>query len=384
MPHVDFLIVGAGFSGLVLAERVCNVLGKSCLVIDRRPHIGGNAYDRVDAHGVLIHEYGPHYFRTNSDRIREYLSQFTQWHPANYQIKSFTDGRYWSFPINLNTFEELVGRPATTEEFEAWLANQRVAIEHPRNSEEVVVSQVGYALYEKFFKGYTLKQWKKDPRELDASVCGRIPVRTNRDDRYLAEKFQAMPRDGYTAMFQNIIDACGDRIRLELSTDFRQVRDRVSCDWLIYTGPVDAYFDFCYGPLPYRSLRFEPESFTSADLHRLQRTTASHGFWQPYLQVNYPNSEDFTRIVEVKHATGQETPNTTIVREYPADFTPGAEPYYPIPNDDNQQLYERYLRLADAQQRTLFIGRLATYRYYNMDQVVGMALAAFEKYIANT
>lgn len=378
-PHFDLLVVGAGFSGLVFAERMCSVLGKRCLVIYRRPHIGGNCFDELDKAGVLIHKYGPHYFRTDSQVVLDYLSQFTDWIPADYVIKSYTDAKYWSFPINLSTFEELIGRSATSEEFQSWLDQQKVAISDPKNSEEVVLSQVGQALYEKFFKGYTLKQWKQHPRELDPSVCGRIPVRTNRDDRYLREKFQAMPKDGYTRLFQRIVDVCGDRLCVELEVDFPRVRDRVSYDVLVYTGSIDAYFEECCGPLPYRSLRFEPESFTPDDLHRLHRPTASRGFWQPYVQVNYPNHEEFTRIVEIKHVTQQATPNTTIVREYPADFVPGAEPYYPIPKAANHERYRQYAQLAESRRNTVFLGRLATYRYYNMDQVVGAALAAFDE-----
>ncbi len=379
-PRFDFLIVGAGFSGLVFAERVCNVLGKSCLVVDKRPHIGGNCYDVIDPSGVLIHKYGPHYFRTDSRRVLDYLSEFTEWIPANYVIKSYTDAKYWSFPISLNTFEELVGRKATPEEFQQWLDERKVPIAQPRNSEEMVLSQVGHELYEKFFKRYTLKQWKQHPRELDASVCGRIPVRTDRDARYLREKFQSMPKEGYTRLFETMVAACGNRLHLEPECDFAHVPNSVRYDRLVYTGPIDAYFGECYGPLPYRSLRFEPEPFTGEDLHRLRRPTAPLGFWQPYVQVNYPNSEDFTRIVEIKHVTQQKTPNTTIVREYPADYTPGALPYYPIPTKANEELYQKYRQLAEAEKNTLFLGRLAMYRYYNMDQVVAAALERFDKW----
>ena len=384
LPHFDFLIVGAGFAGLVMAERICNGLGKRCLVVERRSHIGGNCYDEIDGRGVLIHKYGPHYFRTNSAEAKTYLSQFTQWREADYIIKSYTEGRYWSFPINLNTFEELLGRPSTSEEFAAWLETKRLDIPTPANSEERVLSQVGVELYEKFFKGYTLKQWKKHPRELDASVCGRIPVRTNRDDRYLTETFQAMPADGYTRLFDNIVAACGDRLRLALDTEHRREAARATCDFIVYTGAIDDYFQQCYGQLPYRSLRFEPESFTPGDLSQRNRPVADQGFWQPYLQVNYPNSEEFTRIVEIKHATGQDSPNTTIVREYPVDYGPDREPYYPVPTPASQDLYRKYQRLAAREPNTFFVGRLANYRYYNMDQVVETALRLFEKQIIST
>jgi UDP-galactopyranose mutase len=376
--HYDFLIVGAGYAGAVLAERLASQTGRSCLVIDRRDHIGGNSHDFRDAAGVLLHKYGPHYFRSNSDRIVEYLGQFTEWHPVDYKILCHVDGRYWQFPINLNTFEQLIGRPSTTEEMEATLAEWRIPIEKPVNSEEVIISQVGWQLYEMFFKNYTRKQWKRDPKDLDASVCGRIPVRTNRDDRYLAEKFQALPKEGYTAMFERILNHPQITVQLRTSYD-PATRQPVALDGqgsdlstpityshLIYTGMIDEFYGFRFGPLPYRSLRFEPE-------------TLDQEFYQPAMQVNYPNDHDFTRIVEIKHATGQQLPQTTIVREYPDDFGPGKEPYYPIPAPDSKAVYDQYAALAAGEENVSFVGRLATYRYYNMDQVVGMALAEFEK-----
>ncbi len=399
---VDVLIVGAGFSGLTIAERLTTQQGKTCLVVEKRDHLGGNAYDKYDGAGVLIHNYGPHYFRTNAPRIVDYLSQFTDWHPVDYKILSYSDGRYWNFPINLNTFEQFLGRPSTSEEMEAWLAEKRVPIENPANSEEVIISQVGWELYEKFFKGYTLKQWRRHPKDLDASVCGRIPIRTNRDDRYLREEFQAIPKDGYTAMFERMVAACGDKLEIRLNTEFRDILSQVKFKHLVYTGPIDEYYDYCHGRLPYRSLRFEPESFTPEQLasasalnpHLSTERPAPAGFYQPAMQVNYPNDEDFTRIVEIKHATGQKCSNTTIVREYPDDFGPGKEAYYPIPAPDSAAVYRKYKTLTETNPfpahlwapnsrhrasvtstpTVSFIGRLATYRYYNMDQVVGMAL----------
>jgi UDP-galactopyranose mutase len=365
MPSTyDYLIVGAGFAGAVLAERLASQCGRSCLIVERRDHIGGNAYDRHDAAGVLLHAYGPHYFRTNSQKIVDYLSQFTAWHPVEYKILSWTDGRYWQFPINLNTFEQFIGRPSNSEEMAAMLEQWRVPIAEPRNSEEVIISQVGVALYEKFFRNYTRKQWRRDPSELDASVCGRIPIRTNRDDRYLNERFQALPSPSYTALFERML--AHPLIEVRLRTDYREARAHVQYRHLIYTGPIDEYFDHCFGPLPYRSLRFEEET------HQVE-------FFQPAMQVNYPNDYDFTRIVEIKHATGQQLPVTTIVREYPEDYGPGREPYYPVPADAPKELYRKYAERAEAEQGVSFVGRLATYRYYNMDQVVGMALAEFER-----
>ncbi|MDP3851653.1 MAG: UDP-galactopyranose mutase [Luteolibacter sp.] len=371
----DYLIVGAGFAGLTAAEQLCTQSGKRCLVVEKRDHIGGNAYDRHDDHGVLIHCYGPHYFRTNSPRIREYLSQFTEWHPVDYTILSHTGNRYWKFPINLNTFEQIIGRNSTSEEMEAWLAEKRVPIDNPANSEELIISQVGWELYEKFFKGYTLKQWKRHPKDLDASVCGRIPIRTNRDDRYLREEFQALPKAGYTRMFEKMVAACEGRLKVLLKTDYREILPHVGYGHIIHTGPIDEYFGHCYGRLPYRSLRFENESFTPEQLIEREPVSGKAGFWQPAMQVNYPNEEQFTRIVEIKHATGQLCGNSTIVREYPDDFGPGKEAYYPIPAPDAAAIYQKYKQRADGETAVSFIGRLATYHYYNMDQVVGMALA---------
>jgi UDP-galactopyranose mutase len=364
MASVDYLIVGAGFAGAVLAERLASQCGRRCLVVERRNHIGGNAHDAHDAAGILLHLYGPHYFRTNSDRVVQYLSQFTDWRPVDYRVLSWTNGRYWQFPINLNTFEQLLGRPSTSQEMEDTLAAWRIPIPVPQNSEEVIISQVGHQLYRLFFENYTLKQWKRHPRELDPGACGRIPVRTNRDDRYLSEKFQALPLHGYTAMFRRMLDH--PNIELLLQTDYRQVAPLVDYGHMIYTGPIDQYFDCCFGPLPYRSLRFEPQ-------------TIQKEFFQPAMQVNYPNDETFTRIVEIKHCTGQHSPLTTIVREYPDDYRPGGEPYYPIPAPDARALYQKYAARAASEPRVSFVGRLATYRYYNMDQVVSAALAEFDK-----
>lgn len=365
MPYrADFLIAGAGFAGVVLAERLASQCGMKCLVVEKRDHIAGNAYDYRDEAGVLLHKYGPHYFRTNAPRIVEYLSAFTEWHHVDYTILSWVDGRYWPFPINLNTFEQMIGRASSEEEMKATLETWREPIEHPRNSEEAIVSQVGWKLYEMFFKNYTRKQWKRDPKDLDASVCGRIPIRTNRDNRYLTESFQALPKEGYTAMFERMLDH--PNIEVILNTDYREVRESDRFRHLIYTGMIDEYFDFCHGPLPYRSLRFEPR-------------TLDQEYFQPAMQVNYPNDYDYTRIVEIKHATGQKCPKTTVVFEYPDDYELGKDAYYPIPAPDAKAIYGKYAASAQLESEVSFVGRLATYRYYNMDQVVGMALTEFDK-----
>ena len=364
MLEFDYLIVGAGFAGAVIAERLASQLGKTCLVVDRRSHIAGNCYDAYTDSGVLIHQYGPHYFRTNSDRVKDYLSQFTEWHPVDYKILSWTKDRFWQFPINLNTFEQIIGRPSNPEEMEEYFSKRRVPIEKPANSEEVIISQVGTELYEMFFKNYTRKQWNLDPKDLDASVCGRIPIRTNRDDRYLSDKFQSLHKAGYTRMFERILNH--PKIKILLQTDYRELLSHVRFGHLVYTGMIDEYFDFKFGHLPYRSLRFEVEN--------LQQE-----FFQPAMQVNNPNDHEFTRIVELKHATGQQTKVTSIVREFPEVFAPGREAYYPVPNPSSSALYHQYAELAAQEKKVSFIGRLATYKYYNMDQVVGMALAEFDR-----
>jgi UDP-galactopyranose mutase len=377
----DFLIVGAGFAGLVVAERLA-AAGWRCAVVDRRTHFAGNAYDSTDDAGVLVHRFGPHYFRTNSAMVVDYLSRFTEWHEVAYTIKSYTQDRYWSFPVNLNTFEELSGRNSNSGEFAAWLAARRLPIAHPANSEEAILSQTGPEFYKLFFEGYTLKQWRHHPRDLDASVCGRIPIRTNRDDRYLTENFQALPKHGYTAMFANLL-AASPNVSLHLGVDADEARAKWNHKHLIYTGCVDEFYGYRFGPLPYRSLRFENESFSAQQLAGRFPVAGKEGFWQPAMQVNYPDIEvPFTRIVEIKHATGQRIDASTIVREFPKDWHPGDDPYYPIPAPDSRLAYQSYATLAAAEPATSFIGRLATYRYYNMDQVTAMALTEAAKLIA--
>ncbi|MCF8043014.1 MAG: UDP-galactopyranose mutase [Desulfarculaceae bacterium] len=375
----DALVVGAGLSGLVMVERLCTQLGWRCLLVDRREHLGGNCYDAPDQNGVLTHIYGPHYFRTDSPELVHYLSRFTAWHKTRYTVRSFTEGKYWSFPVNLRTFEQLLGRESCQDEFRRWLDEHRVPIADPKNSEEMMLASVGEELYEKFFKGYTKKQWCKEPRDLHPSVCGRIPIRTTRDDSYVDESFQALPADGYTAMFQRMVDTCGDNLEIRLGVDFREVKDTTAFGHLIYTGPIDEYFHACHGRLEYRSLRFEVESFSSRSLAQQGKS----GVWQPYLQVNYPNSGQYTRAVEIKHATNQETPHTNVVREYPQEYTQDNDPYYPVPTDRNLMLYKKYAAMAEIQKGVTFLGRLATYAYLNMDQAVAQALRTFDAKFAS-
>lgn len=358
----DWLIVGAGFAGSVLAERIANQRDQSVLIVDRRPHIAGNAYDRYDDAGVLMHQYGPHIFHTNSDAIVEYLSQFTTWRPYEHRVLARIDDKLVPIPINRTTINVLYGLDLKTdEEAEAFLKSRAEPVEEIRTSEDVVVSKVGRELYEKFFRGYTRKQWGLDPSELDKSVTSRVPTRTNTDDRYFTDQHQIMPKHGYTRMFEKML--AHPNIKLMLNTDFREVQDEIPHRRLIFTGPIDEYFGFRYGKLPYRSLRFE------------HKTLEQENF-QPVATVNYPMTEAYTRITEYKHLTGQTHPQTTITYEYPSAT---GDPYYPVPRPENQELFKRYQALAMKEDNVHFVGRLATYRYYNMDQVVGQALAEFRR-----
>ena len=376
---VDFLIIGAGFSGLVLAERLSRH-GWKCVVADQRGHIGGNAYDEYDAAGVLVHRYGPHYFRTNSPAVVAYLSQFTGWTPVEYEIKSHARGRYWSFPVNLNTFEEWKGGPATSAEFEQWLEQNRIPIAHPANSEESVLSRMGREFYELFFQGYTWKQWDMDPRQLAASVCARIPLRTNRDNRYLDASFQALPDKGYTAMFGGML-ARSPGVEVHLGIEASEARARWRHRHLFHSGAIDEFYQYRFGPLPYRSLRFEAESFTAAELHARLPESGKEGFWQPALQVNHPSRDvPFTRTVELKHATRQAVDASTVIREFPQAWEPGRDRHYPVPTDASSALYRKYRALAARETDVTFLGRLGTYRYYNMDQVVARALAVADSW----
>lgn len=328
-------------------------------VIERRPHIGGNAYDKVDERGVLIHLYGPHIFHTNSQRIFEFLSRFTEWRTYEHRVIGMVDGVGYPFPINRDTINRLYGLDLDEAGVAAFYERVREPREPARSSEDVVLNSVGRELFEKFFLNYTRKQWGMDPSQLKAGVAARIPVRTNTDDRYFTDTYQVMPAEGYTRMFEKMLDHTN--IRVLLNADFADVRSSLHFDHLVYTGPVDTYFDRQFGPLPYRSLRFEHEHLSDV----AQR--------QPVGTVNYPNDFAFTRITEFKHLTGQTHAGTSIVREYPQAE---GDPYYPIPSDDNEALYKRYEALADAEPNVTFVGRLAQYRYMNMDQVVGAALAS--------
>ena len=357
----DYLIVGAGFAGTVLAERLAVGAGKRVLLIDRRPHVGGNAFDEHNADGILVHRYGPHIFHTNSRDVFEHLSQFTAWRQYEHRVLASVDGQLVPFPINLDTVNQLYNLELSAQELDEFFASQAEEVDAIRTSEDVVVSKVGRDLYLKFFRNYTRKQWDLDPSELDKSVTSRVPTRSNRDDRYFTDTYQAMPLHGYTRMFERMLDH--PDIKIMLNVDYRELRGIIRYDEMIYTGPIDDYFDSCFGKLPYRSIRFDFQTHDTP-------------VFQPAPVVNYPNDNAYTRVTEFKYLTGQEHTRTTVVYEYPqAD----GDPYYPIPRPENAEIYKEYKALADACPNVRFVGRLATYKYYNMDQVVAQALAVFDR-----
>lgn len=361
LERFDYLVVGAGFAGAVLAERIAQQLDKRVLVVDRRPHIAGNAFDRLDANGILVHKYGPHIFHTNSDKVVAYLSQFTEWRPYEHRVLASVDQQLLPIPINLDTINRLYKLNLDADGMRSFLATKAIASPEIRTSEEVVLSRVGRELYEKFFRNYTRKQWGLDPSELDAAVAGRIPVRFDHDDRYFSDTFQAMPRHGYTRMFERMLDH--PNITVRTGVDYREAERSYPDAKVVYTGPIDEYFGLCYGPLPYRSLTFKHE-------------THDCEIYQSAPVINYPNDHAYTRVTEFKYLTGQKHAKTSLVYEYP---TSTGDPYYPIPRPENAQLYARYQELAAHRENVTFSGRLANYKYLNMDQVVAQSLMIFDR-----
>ena len=363
MEHIDVLVVGAGYAGAVMAERFA-AHGRDVTVVDKRSHIAGNAYDFRNRDGLLIHRYGPHLFHTNAPHIFEYLSRFTDWRQYEHRVLAHVDNRLLPIPINRTTLNELYGLSLRDEsEAEDFIGAHAVPMTRVSNSEDAVVSRVGHDLYSKFFRGYTRKQWGRDPAELNASVCARIPVRYDTDDRYFTDQFQAVPAEGYTAMFARILSH--PRIDLRLGVSFDECRDDLQFRHLVWTGAIDDYFNYCFGRLPYRSLQFDFVTEPTLDGRLLQ----------PAAQVNYPDINiPYTRVTEFRYITGESGNVSTRAYEYPrAD----GDPYYPVPTAQSRILYRRYQRLATAESNTTFVGRLATYRYMNMDQTVGQALARF-------
>lgn len=362
---VDALVVGAGFAGSICARRLADA-GWTVLVVDSRKHTGGNAHDERDSAGVLIHPYGPHIFHTNSKRIFEYLSRFTDWRFYEHRVLSSVGGRLYPIPINRTTVNMLYGLDLDEDGVAAFLESRRARRLPQKTSEDVVLNSVGEDLCEKFFRNYTRKQWGLDLSELSASVAARIPTRTNDDDRYFSDSFQFMPADGYSRLFDRLLDH--PRIRVELGVRFERECILRPHKHIVYTGPIDTYFGYCYGKLPYRSLAFKHEHLAGTE--RYQRVGT----------VNYPNDHAYTRITEFKHLTGQVCTGTSIVREYPMAE---GDPFYPIPRAENELVYQRYKALADRESGVSFVGRLAQYRYYNMDQVVGAALTLSRSLLGN-
>jgi UDP-galactopyranose mutase len=360
LRRFDWMIVGAGFAGSVLAERLA-AGGDQVLLVERRPHVAGNAFDHYDDAGVLVHKYGPHIFHTNSARVFEYLSRFTAWRSYEHRVRASVDGKLLPMPINLDTVNGLYGLDLSPEELVDFFRSRAEPVERARTSEDVVVGAVGRDLYETFFRGYTRKQWGLDPSELDASVTARVPTRTNRDDRYFLDDFQAMPLHGYTRMFERMLDH--PRIKILLNADYREIEGLAPYRRMIYTGPIDEFFDLCYGKLPYRSLEFRFETHDAP-------------VFQAAPVVNYPRDHEYTRVTEFKYLTGQEHSKTSVVYEYPRSE---GDPYYPVPRPENATLYKQYKELADATPEVEFVGRLATYKYYNMDQVVAQALSVYDR-----
>lgn len=358
----DYLIVGAGFAGSVLAERLAKDSDKKVLIIDKRDHIGGNAFDHFNEDGILVHKYGPHIFHTNSKEVFDYLSLFTKWRNYEHRVLASVEGQLVPIPINLDTINKLYGFNFNAFELENYFKS--VAENKPQilTSEDVVVSKVGRDLYEKFFRGYTLKQWGLDPSQLNASVTARVPTRTNRDDRYFTDTYQAMPLHGYTQMFSKMLNH--PNIKVMLNTDYKEIMNLIPYKEMIYTGPIDEFFGFKYGKLPYRSLEFV---FETLDMQTFQKVGT----------INFPNEHKYTRITEFKYLSGQQHPKTTIVYELPQSE---GDPYYPVPQKENYDLYSKYEKLArETRPDVYFVGRLATYKYYNMDQVVAQALALYKK-----
>lgn len=368
----DYLIVGAGYSGCVLAERISTQLDKKCLIIEKRNHIGGNSYDYYDDNGILIHKYGPHIFHTQMKKVWDYLSNFTSWIDYEHKVKAVIDGIEVPVPFNFNSIDLVYSKEKAQYLENLLIENYGLGVKVPilklRETKNEDLKELAEFIYQNVFLGYNLKQWGMKPEDLDPSVSGRVPVFLSRDDRYFQDKYQGIPEFGYTKMFKKMID--NKNIHLMLQTDFKDIFDNINFDKLIYTGHIDYYFDFRLGRLPYRTLNFDFQ-------------TIEKEYFQSGAQINFPNQHDYTRITEFKHLTKQKHNMTTIAYEYPEDYVFGKnDPYYPIPNKENLELYEKYKELADREKNVYFVGRLADYKYYNMDQTVGVALQLFEKKIA--
>ena len=367
--NVDYLIVGAGFSGAVLAERLAKA-GKQVLLVDKRDHIAGNAYDEFDEHGVLVHRYGPHIFHTNAAYIWRYLAQFTQWRSYYHEVLAVIDGHQVPIPFNLNSIEKLF--PAHYAEKLSKLLikqfgyNVKVPILKLREQSNGDLDFLADYIYKNVFHGYTLKQWELTPEELGSSVMGRVPVYISRDNRYFQDSYQGMPTLGYTQLFRNMLKH--PNIRIMLNTDYQTISNQIKYKHLIYTGPIDEYFEHKYGELPYRSVHFEMQYHQQAQM-------------QAVGTVNVPNEYDYTRTTDMKILTGQIHHGSTLITEHPQAHIRGEnDPYYPIPKQEYRDLYRKYKKAADKLgNKVIFAGRLGSYQYYNMDQAIASALSIFDK-----
>lgn len=368
----DYMIIGAGYAGAILAERIASQLDKKVLVVDRRNHIAGNAYDYYDENGILVHKFGPHIFHTSSKKVFDYLSQFTKWNTYVHHVKAVVEGKNVPVPFNINSIYQLFPKKYA-EKLENKLIEKygfglKIPILKMKETDDPELKQLADYIYKNVFFGYTVKQWGLKPEELDFNVTSRVPVYISRDDRYFQDIYQCLPKNGYTEMFNNILNH--KNIKILLNTDYHEVVDYIKFDKLIFTGPLDYYFDNMFGELPYRSLQFDFQTFDTPQ-------------YQEGGQINYPNNYDYTRITEFKHLTQQKHHQTTIAYEYPEQFVAGVnEPYYPIPKAENNELFAKYKAEADKLKNVYFVGRLADYKYYNMDQIAGVALQLFEKKIA--
>ena len=363
--NYDILVVGAGLSGSVIAERCANCSNLKVLVIDKRSHLGGNCYDYIDENGILINKYGAHLFHTNDEEVWKYVQEFSEWERWDHRVLGFVEGKMINIPVNINTVNALCGTNIKDDkEMNRWLESVQVKFDKIENSEEMAKSRVGEELYKKIFRGYTLKQWNRYPEELDSTVLSRIPVRNNHDDRYFDDRYQALPKYGYTRFIENLLTH--PNITVRTKTDYSEIRNLVDFNTLIFTGPIDRFFDKNeLGKLEYRSIEFKEERYKGTN------------FYQVNSVVNYPElNVPYTRIVEYKHFLNQQSPHTTIVKEVTKDF---GEPYYPVPDKKNLSLYEKYKELAGLEKNVHFIGRLATYKYLNMDQAIKNSLELYNQ-----
>ena len=363
--NTEVLIIGAGPVGCVMAERFSNDLKLKCTIIESRNHIAGNCYDEYNKKGVLYHKYGPHYLRFKNKKTLNYLSKFTKWIEVNYIVKSVVNKKLYSFPINLDTLEEFFNVKLKSKQHAInFLKKKIVKIKKPKNSEELILSKLGKEIYENFYKNYTTKQWGISPKKLDKSVAGRVPIRFNRNPFYVNEKLKLMPKKGFTNLFKNMIN--NSKISLILNTDYFKIKNKISVKYFtIYTGTPDRFYDFKYGKLDWRSLKFVFNTYKK-------------NYIQDYVQYNYPNDYKFTRKVEIKHVTKQKSKYTVISKEFPRKV---GEPYYPIMDKKNKTTFKKYEKLMNtsSKKNIYFEGRLARYKYFNTDEVIENALDLYKK-----